>query len=154
MINGKVSEHGTGKTYQPGFWFIAERANSIAGNRVLEEEVWCVSNSGLSVCSASQRVEGRNGFTGSICGIYCQNPDKPDYQSKKVRNLQRNVYQQSSQFSTGRFFSKESSWPKKRGKLKYYSHTIECGSKSSLGFTIFSSRLITKLTGLNILMTN
>src|SRR4051794_33822689 len=97
MINGKVPEHGTGKTYQPGFWFIAERATSIAGNRALDEEVSCVSNPSLSLCSASQRDEGKNGYTGSICGIYCQNTDKPDYQNKKVRKLQRNVYQQSSQ---------------------------------------------------------
>lgn len=154
MINGKITEHGTGKTSQPGLWFIAERASSIAGDRALDEEVWCVSNPGVSLCSASQRDERKNGDTGSLCGIYRQNTCEPDHQNKKVRKFQRNVYQQSSQSSTGRFFSKERSWPKKRGKLKYHSPTIECGSKSSLRFTIFSCQPITTLSKVGILMMN
>lgn len=83
MINGKISEHGTGKPYQPGLWFIAEGATSIAGDRALDKEVWCFSNPGISLCSTSQRDEPKNGYTGSNCGIYCQNTYKPNYQNKK-----------------------------------------------------------------------
>jgi len=154
MINGKVTEYGIGKTYQPGLCFIEEGKTSISGDRAFDEEVWCVSNPGVSLCSASQRAERKKGDTGSICGIYCQNTCEVDSQDKKVRKLQRDVYQHSSQSSAGRFFSKEKSWPKKRGKLKYRSPTIGCGSKSSLRFTIFSSQPITKLLKLNIPMMN
>src|SRR3954452_23600607 len=154
MINGKVTEHGAGKACQPGLRFIAERATSIAGDRALDEEVWCVSNPGVSLCSASQRDESKNGYTGSICGIYCQNTYEPDSQNKKIRKLERNVYQQSSECSAGRFFSKERSWPKKRGKLKYHSPMIECGSKSSLRFTIFSFQPIIRLSKVEIVMMN
>lgn len=154
MINGKVAEYGTGKTYQPGLCFIEERKTSIWGGRAIDEEVWCVSNPGVSLCSASQRDERKNGYTGSICGIYRQNTSQSDHQDKKVRKLQRDVYQRSSQCSAGRFFSKERSWPKKRGKLKYHSPTIGCGSKSSLRFTIFSFQPITRLSQLNIPLMN
>ncbi len=154
MINGKVSEYGTGKTYQPRLCFIEERETSISGDRALDEEVWCVANSGVPLCSASQRDEEKNGYTGSICGIYCQNTSQPDHQDKKARKFQRDVYQHSSQSSTGRFFSKKRSWPKKRGKLKYHSPTIGCGSKSSLRFTIFSCQPIIKLFKLNIALMN
>lgn len=154
MINGKVTEYGIGKTYQPGLCFIEEGKTSIWGDRAFDEEVWCVSNPGVSLCSASQRAERKKGDTGSICGIYCQNTSQPDHQDKKVRKLQRDVYQRSSQSSAGRFFSKERSWPKKRGKLKYHSPTIGCGSKSSLRFTIFSFQPITRSSKVAILMMN
>ncbi len=145
MINGKITEHRIGKTYQPGLCFIEERETSVSGDRALDEEVWCIANPGLSLCSASQRDQQKNGYTGSICGIYCQNTSQPDQQNKKVRKFQRDDYQYGSESSAGTFFSKERSWPKKRGKLKYHSPTIGCGSKSSLRFTIFSFQPINKL---------
>ena len=100
--------------------------------------------------SASQRDKRKTSYTGSICGIYRQNTCKPDSQNKKVGKLQRNFYEQSSECSAGRFFSKVRSWPKKRGKLKYYSPRIECGSKSSLRFTIFSFQPITRLSKVHL----
>ena len=145
MKNGTITEYGTGKTYQPGLCFIKERKTSISGDRILDEAVWCVPNPGLSLCSASQRDQLKNGYTGSNCGIYRQNTSQPDHQNKKVCKVQRNVYQQSSQSSAGRFFSKERPCPKKRSKLKYHFHLIGCGSKSSLRFTIFSSQPIIKI---------
>ena len=150
MINGKITEHGTGKTYQPGVCFTEQRQTSISGCRAFDKEVWCVSNPGVSLCSASQRDEQEDGYTGIFCGVYCQNTYQFDHEDKKVRKVQRNVYQQSSQVSAGRFFSKERSWPKNRGKLRYHFPTIGSGSKSFLRCIVFSSRSISKISIQNI----
>ena len=149
MINGEITEHGTGKTYQRGLYFIEERKTSCAGDRVPRREVWGVSGSGISLCSAGQRAQRKDGRTGSFCGVYHQNASQPYHQDKKVCKFQRNFHQQSSQSSAGRFFSKERSCQKKRDKLKYHFPTIVCGSKSSLRFTIFSFQSIMKLFPLN-----
>ncbi len=145
MKNGTITEYGTGKTYQPSLFFIEERATTIPGDSTLNEAVWCVTNTGVSLCSASQRDQWKIGYTRSICCIYCQNTTQPEHPDKKICKQSKDDYQQSSQCSAGRIFSKERSCPKKRDKLKYHSPTIGCGSKSSLRFTIFSSQPIIKL---------
>lgn len=145
MKNGKITEYGTGKTYQPGLCFIEERATTIPGDRTLDEAVWCVSNTGVPLCSASQTDQWEIGYTASLCCIYCQNTFQSERPDKKVCKCSKDNYQQSSQCGAGRFFSKERSCPKKRDKLKYHSPTIGCGSKSSLRFTIFLSQPIIKL---------
>ena len=94
MENEAITEYGTGKTYQPGLCFIEERATTFPGDSTLNEAVWCVTNTGVSVCSASQRDQWGIGHTGSVCCIYCQNTTQPEHtcketckQSKDVINL-------------------------------------------------------------------
>ncbi len=145
MENEAITEYGTGKTYQPGLCFIEERATTFPGDSTLNEAVWCVTNTGVSVCSASQRDQWGIGHTGSVCCIYCQNTTQPEHTCKETCKQSKDYYQQSSEYSAGRIFSKERSCPKKSDKLKYHSPSIGCGSKSSLRFTIFSSQPIIKL---------
>jgi hypothetical protein len=154
MINGKITEHGTGKTYQPGVCFTEQRQISISGGRAFDKEVWGVSNPGVSLCSASQRDDRKDGYPGSFRGVYCKNTFQSDHQDKKVCEVQRALHQQSSPISAGRFFSQERSWPKNRGKLKYHFPTIACGSKSFLRCIVFSSRPISKISILNIPVMN
>lgn len=154
MKNGSVTEYGTGKTYQPGLCFIEERATTVPGDSTLDDAVWCVANTGVSLCSASQSDQWEIGHTGSICCIYCQNTTQPEHADKEICKQSKHDYQQSSQWSAGRIFSKERSCPKKSGKLKYHSPTIGCGSKSSHRFTIFSSQPIIKLSQPDIAVMN
>lgn len=154
MINGKITEHGAGKTYQSGVCFTEQRQISISGGRASDKKVWGVSNPGVSLCSASQRDERKNGYTRSLRGVYCKNTFQSDRQDKKVCEVQRDLHQQSSQISAGRFFSQERSWPKNRGKLKYHFPTIVCGSKSFLRCIVFCCRPIFKISILNIPVVN
>jgi hypothetical protein len=145
MKNGTFAEYGTDKTYQPGLCFIKEGAITIPGDSPSNEEAWGVSNTGVSLCSASQSDQRENSYTGSICCIYCKNTSQPNCPDKKICKLPGDDYQQSSQCSAGRFFSQERSCPKKRDKLRYPFPTIGCGSKSSLRLTIFSFQSVTKI---------
>lgn len=154
MINGKITEDGAGKTYQPGLCFTEQRQISISGGRAFDKEIWSVSNPGVSLCSASQRDDRKDGYPGSCRRVYCKNTFQSDHQDKKVCKVQRDLYQQSSQISAGRFFSKERSWPKNRSRLKYHFPTIACGSKSFLKCIVFSSRPISKISILNIPVMN
>lgn len=140
MINGKSTEYRIGKKDQSGLCFAQQRKSSIFSSRAFGKEVWCVSNSGISLYPTSQGYEQEDGDTGNLFGIYCQNTSQLDYPDKKICKHQRDFYKQSCQSGAGRFFSKERSWAKNRGALKYHSPTIECRSKSFLRFTIFLYR--------------
>lgn len=144
MINGTIPKHGTGKAYQRGLRFFTKRKIFISGGRTLDEDLRCVPDTGLSLCSSGQRDQVKNDYSGSLNSIYREDSSSLDCQDKKVCKFYRNVYQQSPQRCAGRIFSKDRSWPKKRGKLKYHFPTTGCGSKSSLRFTIFLFQPITR----------
>lgn len=154
MINGKITESRIGKTHQSYVCFAEKRQASISGNIALDGKIWCIPDTGLSLCSASQGDQWENGYTGNFCSVYGKNTTRPDQPGKKVCKFQRNDYQQSSQGSIGGIFVKERSWPNKRGKLKYPSVMTVCGSKSSLRFTIYLCQPIAKLFQLNNLAMN
>jgi hypothetical protein len=145
MINGTITKHGTGKTHQPGLRFFAKRKIFISSGRTVDEDLPGVPDTGLSVCSSGQRAQVRNDYPGSLSSIYFEDSSNLDCQDKKVCKFYRNVYQQSGQCCAGRIFSKDRSWPKERGKLKYHFPTTGCGSKNSLRFTIYLFQQITRL---------
>src|SRR4051794_34314504 len=113
MINGTITKHGTGKTCQPGLRFFTKGNIFIASGRTINEELWRVADTGLSLCSSGQRDERENSCSRNLGSIYRQDSSSVDCQDKKVCKFYRNVYQQSGECCAGRIFSKVRSWPKR-----------------------------------------
>ncbi len=137
MINEKITKLGTGEAHQSCLYFIEERNTSFSDYNPLDNNVWCIKNSGIPVHPAGKTKRRAHCYSGSFCGVYCQITIGSGQTNQKICTLKRNVNQQSGKNSSGRFFSKERSWSNKRGKLKYHIAMIGCGSKSSPRLIVF-----------------
>ena len=153
MINGKITECRTGQAGQSGVCFTTEEQSSSPDSRAFNGDVWSITNSGISLCSASQREQREAGCSGSFCGIYRQATTGTDQSDKEICELQRHIDQQSGPYSAGRIFSKEGSWQKRRNNLKCHIPMTAYGSKSSLRFIVSLSQS-TLLSPLNIPILN
>jgi hypothetical protein len=150
MINGKVAELGTGQTYQPGLRFTEQGGVAIQGSGAFNGGVWCFSDAGVPVCSASQSEQPEDSNSGRFCGVYGQTTTQADQCGKEICKFQRDVDQQSGPYCTGRILSEEGSWQKRRNKLRYHIPIIVCGSKNSLRYIISLCRPAIQLPALNI----
>ncbi len=145
MLNGKIAELGTSQTHQPGLRFTEQREAAISDSGAFNGDVWCFSDPGLPVCSASQSEQWEDSYSGTFCGVYSQTATQCDQSDKEICGFQGHVDQQSGPYCTGRILSKEGSWQKRRNKLRYHIPMIVCGSKNSLRFIISLSRPTTLL---------
>lgn len=153
MINGKITEFGIGQAHQSGVYFTTERETSISDSRTFDADVWSISNPGVSLCSASQREQWKDGCSGNFCCIYSQTTTWSDQSNKEICKIQRAVDQQSGPYCAGRIFGKEGSWKKRINKLRYHIPMIDCGSKNSRRFIVSLSQA-TMLSQLNIPLLN
>ena len=153
MINGKITELGTGQTYQQGICFTTEGEVSSTDSRTFSGDVWSISNPGLSLYSASRRDQRQVAYSSDFCSIYGQTTTHSDQSGKEICKIKRDDDQQSGANCAGRIFSKERSWQKRRNKLKFHLLMIVCGSKNSLRSTISLSQT-TLLSQLNIPLLN
>ena len=154
MINGKSTELGAGQTYQWGIYFASKREAATSDCRAVDEEVWSVSDTGISLYTVGKRDQRENGDTGKFCGIYRQAATYTDQADKETIGVQRAIDQQSGPYCAGRIFSKEGSCQKRRNKLRYHLPMIVCGSKSSRRFTISLFRPTSRLFSLNKFLMN
>jgi hypothetical protein len=153
MINGKITEFGTGQAHQPGVCFTTERKASFSDSRTFNGDVWSITNPGVSLCSASQREQREDGCSGNFCGIHRQTTTRTDQSNKEICELQRNIDQQSGPYCAGRIFSKEGSWQKRRNNLRCHIPMTAYGSKSSRRFivSLSQSTLLTQLNKIPLL---
>ena len=140
MINEKITEFGVGRTDQSGLRLIGTGETAFRHCRAINGNVWCISDTGLSLCSAGQREQREDRHSGNLCGFYSKTVTQSDWSGKEVCYFTENHDQQSSQGGTGRVFSKDAPWPKRRDKLRYPIPMTACGSKNSHRFTISLSR--------------
>ena len=153
MINGKITEFGTGQAHQSGVCFTTEGETCSPDSGTFNGNVWSITNPGVSLYSASQREQREAGCSGSFCGIHRQATTGTDQSDKEICEFQRHIDQQSSPYSAGRIFSKEGSWQKRRNNLKCHITMTAYGSKGSLRFIVSLSQS-TLLSPLNIPILN
>jgi len=139
MKNEKITKIGIDRAYQSSHHFAEARNTRLSDCKPLGGIVWRIKNPGLPICSAGKSKQRTHCDTGSFCCIYCQTATQSDQSSQKFCKLQRNVHQQSGKNCAGRFSSKEKSWPKIKGGLKYPIAMTGYGSKNLHRFTIFLS---------------
>ncbi|MCW3109627.1 MAG: hypothetical protein JWQ09_4133 [Segetibacter sp.] len=139
MINEKGTKYGTGRTNQSGFYFIKETNSGFSNSEQFGGDVPDIKSAGLSLFEAGKEEQSKDARSGKFYSFYCQITTRRDQKDKSLCGIQGNINKQSGPNSAGRFFSKKGSWPKKRGRLKYHTSMIDCGSKSSHRFTVFSS---------------
>jgi hypothetical protein len=149
MINGKISELGTGQAHQQGICFITKREVSFSDSGTFNGDVWGITNPGLSLYSASRRDQWQDANSRDFCSIYSQTSTDTDQSDKEICKVKRDDDQQSGPNCAGRIFSKERSWQKRRNKLKFHLLMIVCGSKNSLR-SIISLSQTTLLSQLKI----
>jgi len=154
MVNGKIPELRTSQTYQQSLRIVEHREAAICDNNAFNGDIWCFSNPGVPVCSASQSEQRTDSHSGRFCGVYCQTTTQPDRSDKEICEFQRDIDQQSGPYCAGRILSKEGSWQKRRSKLRYHIPLIDCGSKNSLRFIIFSFQPTTPMFPSNIALMN
>ncbi len=143
MKNEKITKTGIGRAYKCGLYFIEKRVTRFSDCKSIDEKVWRVKDPGVQICSASKIKQGTYGCSGTYYCIYSQITAQSDQSNQEFCKLQRNVNQQSGQNCTGRFSSKNGSWPKNKGKLKYLTTMTGCGSKSFHKCTITLSQKTT-----------
>jgi hypothetical protein len=136
MINEKITEFGIGGKNQSGPRLIGIGEIAFRHCRAINGNVWGVSDTGLSLCSAGQRKQTEDRHSGNLCGFYSKTVTQSDWSGKEVCYFTENHDQQSSQGGTGRVFSQKTPWPKRRSKLRYPIPMTACGSKNSHRFTI------------------
>lgn len=154
MINGKITELGTGQAYQSGVYIAAEGKTFAANSREVDREVWSVSNTGLSLYKPCKRDQREDGYTGKFRGVYCQTTTLADQADQEIIWIKRSDDQQSGPHCAGRIFSQEGSCQKRRNKLRYHLPMIVCGNKSSRRFTISLFQPTDLLFSLNNLLMN
>jgi len=136
MKNGKSTELGTGQTYQRGIFLASKREAATSDCRAIDGQVWCVSDTGISLYSVGQGDQSENDCTGAFCGFYREIATHADTKDKKTLEIKEVIDQQSGPYCVGRVFSKEGSCPKRRNKLRYHLPMTGCGSKNSLRYII------------------
>jgi hypothetical protein len=142
MTNGKGTESGTGRTHQSGFYFIKETNSGFSDSEQFGRDVQHIKSAGLSLFEAGKEEQSKDTRSGKLYSFYCQITTRRRQKDKNLCGIQGNVNKQSGPNSAGRFFSKKGSWPKKRGRLKYRTSMIDCGSKSSHRLTVFLSLIM------------
>jgi hypothetical protein len=152
MKNGKITELRIGQTYQRGVRFIAKGNASATDRRAVEAEIWCVTDTGLSLYPTGKGDQRKDGHTGEFCSLHRQVTTNADQAHKEAIEIPEALDQQSGPYCAGRIFSKEGSCQKRTNKLRYHLATTGCGSKSSRKFTISLSHPI--LFSLNKLLMN
>ena len=140
MVNEKITEFGVSRKDQPGTYLVGTGETAFRHCSAINGYVWRITDTGLSLCSASQGECGENRYPGNLCGLYSKTVTQSDWWGKEICYLTENHDQQSSQGGTGRVFSKDAPWPKRRNKLRYPIPMTACGSKNSHRFTISSSQ--------------
>jgi hypothetical protein len=139
MIHEKITEFGISRKNQSGIYLIGATEAADKYCRAVNEHLWCISNTGLSLCSASQREQRTDCYSGEFSGFYCKTSTQSDSSGKGICSLPGDFHQQNSQSGAGRvFIQKTALWPKRRRLLKYRSPMIACASKNSHKPTIFS----------------
>ncbi|SHM24252.1 hypothetical protein SAMN05216311_1212 [Chitinophaga sp. CF418] len=154
MINGKIAEFRVGQTHQPGIFFASEEQTSATYSGAVDEEIWSVPNSGISLYSISQRDQREDGHTGEFRSIYGQIATDTDQTNKEAIRIQRFVDQQSGPYCAGRIFSKEGACQRRRDKLRNHLTMIGCGSKSSHRYIISLFRQVGRLFSVNKILMN
>ena len=154
MINGKITEFRVSQADQSGLCSVVEGETYCRDSGVFDREIRSFPDTGISVCTASQKEQWQSGYPGRICGIYRQTAIEPDQQGEKVCTFAGNVDQQSGPVSAGRVSVKAGSWQKRRDKLKCRFATTGYGSKSSHRFIIslFHHRILVLSTLANPLL--
>lgn len=143
MINEKIAEFRVGRKDQSGTDPIEATKAAYKHCRAVDGNLWGVTNTSLSLCSASQREQISDCHSGKFSGFYSKTTAQSDRSCKTICSFTGYFDQQNSQGGIGRVFSKKTArWPKRRRSLKYRSPMTACGSKSLRRFTIFSSLAI------------
>jgi hypothetical protein len=140
MINEKITEFGVGRKDQSGARLIGTKETAFRHCGAINGNVWCISDTSLSLCSAGKREQTEDRHSGNLCGIYSETVTQSDWSGKGICYFTENLNQQSSQGSIGRVFSQKTPWPKRRNKLRYLIPMTACGSKNSHRFTISLSQ--------------
>ena len=136
MTNGKSTELRTGQTYQWDICLTSKRKAAAANCRAADGQVWCVTDTGLSLYSAGQGNQRKNGGSGEFRSLYSEAATDADTKDKKTLEIKEAIDQQSGPYRVGGVFSKEGSCPKRRSKLRYHLPMTGCGSKNSLRYII------------------
>ena len=152
MTNEKIAELGVSQTHQRSVYFIAKGKASAADSRVVDAEIWCITDTGLSLYPTGNGDQRKNDYTGEFCSLYSQVAANADQADKETVKIQAAFDQQSGTYCAGRIFSKEGSCQKRTNKLRCHLAMTDCGSKSSRRFTIFLSH--PKLFSLNKFLMN
>jgi hypothetical protein len=136
VINGKITELGISKTDQQGLCFIGQRQTTARGSRVLNEKIWRITDTGVSLCSTGQGTHREDANTGKFSGVYREITLQPNQTDKGIgRNLRPN-HQQCDKASAGGIFGEAGQWQKRSNNLRYPLSMIDYGSKSSHRHTI------------------
>lgn len=142
MINGKIAESGISTPDQSCLYAIEEGDASCTDYGKVISKICYIKSAGISLFATGKGNRNACAYSGIIRGFYSQTSSRPYLPNQEVCKRQGNVYQQNGRNGTGRFFSKQPEWDKKRSKLNYHSFMIDCGSKNSLRLTIFLSQLM------------
>jgi len=136
VINGKITELGISKKDQQGLCFIGQRQTTARGSRVLNEKIWRITDTGVSLCSTGQGTHQEDANTGKFSGVYREITLQPNQTDKGIgRNLWPN-HQQCDKASAGGIFGEAGQWQKRSNNLRYPLSMIDYGSKSSHRHTI------------------
>lgn len=136
VINGKITELGISKTDQPGLCFIEQRQTTARGSRVLNEKVWSIPDTGVSLCSAGQGAHRKDDNTGKFSGVYREITLRPNQTGKGIGRNSWPNHQQCDKASAGGIFVEAGQWQKRSNNLRYPLSTTDYGSKSSHRHTI------------------
>jgi hypothetical protein len=136
MTNAKITELGISQTYQRGICLTSKRKATAADSRGIDAEIWCLSNTGVSLYTVSQGNQRKNGGSGEFRSLYRKVATDADQADKKTLEIKKAIDQQSGPYCAGRIFSKEGLCPKRRNKLRYHLPMTGWGSKNSLRYII------------------
>jgi hypothetical protein len=140
MINEKITEFGAGRKGESGTHIIGAGETAFRHCRAINGDVWRITDTGLSLCSAGQREQREDCHSGNHCGFYSKTVTQSDWSCKELCYFTENHDQQGSQGGTGRVFSQKSPWSKRRSRLNCPIAMTACGSKNSHRFTNSLSR--------------
>ena len=142
MIHEEIKKYGISTTDQPCFYHVEKRVVIVGNFRCLGQTIWCIQDTGLSLCTAGQKEPGPHPGSRTPRGLHGKTWSEPDQGDKSSSLIDGVINQCSSKHSTGRVFIKTRPWRKKRDALNYPVRMTGLGSKSSHRFTVFLSRVL------------
>jgi len=142
VINGKITELGISKTDQPGLCFIEQRQTAARGSRVLNEKIWSIPDTGVSLCSTGQGTHRKDDNTGKFSGVYREITLQPNQTGKGIGRNSWPNHQQCDKASAGGIFGEAGQWQKRSNNLRYPLSMTDYGSKSFHRYTISLFRQI------------
>jgi len=142
VINGKITELGISKTDKPGLCFIEQRQTTARGIRVLNEKIWGIPDTGISLYSVGQRAHRKDANTGKFSGIYRKITLQPGQTGEGIGKNSWPNHQQFDKASAGGIFVEAGQWQKRSNNLRYPSCMTDYGSKNSHRYTISLSQQI------------